>query len=255
MTTIDLNADIGEGYGPWRMTDDDGLLEVVTSANVACGFHAGDPSIMRAVCRRAADNGVAIGAHVGYRDLLGFGRRELPTPPEELHAEAIYQIGALAGFALAAGSRVSYVKPHGALYHATARRPEIAAAFADAVAAFDDDLTLLGAAGSLHESEAARAGLRFAAEGFADRAYDDSGSLVPRSEPGAVHHDVDQMVDQVRGLALHQQVSTGSGARIPMRVDSICVHGDTPGAVAAAAAARAALIEAGVRLRAFTDGH
>ena len=251
MGTMDLNADIGEGYGRWRMTDDEGLLGVITSANVACGFHAGDPSIMRAVCQRAADNDVVIGAHIGYRDLLGFGRRELPTPPEELHVEALYQIGALDAFARRAGSRVKYVKPHGALYHAAARRQEVAESVVAAVRVFDPELVLLGASGSHMESEATHAGIRFASEGFADRAYDRSGRLVPRSEPGAVHDDVQTMVDQVTDLVLNRSVTSVTGEQVPVEVDSICVHGDTPGAVAAAEAARASLLQAGVNLRAF----
>jgi len=252
VTTIDLNADIGEGYGRWTLTDDDGLLEIITSANVACGFHAGDPTIMRAVCQKAADNGVAIGAHVGYRDVLGFGRRELPTPAEELHVETLYQLGALEAFARRAGSRVSYLKPHGSLYHAASARPEVAEAIVTAMVAFDPTLVLLGAAGTHMETEAARAGIGFASEGFADRAYTDAGTLVPRSQPGAVHHALDGMLAQVADLVLHREVTSITGARVAVEVASICFHGDTPGAVTTAAAARAALVEAGVEIRPFT---
>lgn len=251
MTSIDFNADIGEGFGRWRMGDDDGLLEIISSANVACGFHAGDPMIMRDVCQRAADNGVVIGAHIGFRDLIGFGRRELPIAAEDLRAESLYQIGALDGFARRAGTRVSYVKPHGALYHAAAKNEDLAAAIVDSIVDHGSSLVLLGAAGSYLEKSAAVAGITFASEGFADRAYSDAGTLVPRSEPGAVHSDVQVMIDQVRGLVFDRTVTSVSGTKIPLQVDSVCLHGDTPGALDTGRRIRESLLAEGVTLKPF----
>lgn len=251
MISIDFNADIGEGFGRWRMGDDEGLLEIISSANVACGFHAGDPAIMRDVCQRAADNGVVIGAHIGFRDLIGFGRRELPIAAEDLRAESLYQIGALDGFARRAGTRVSYVKPHGALYHAAANREELAAAIVDAIVDHGSPLVLLGPAGSYLEKRAAAAGIAFASEGFADRAYSDAGTLVPRSQPGAVHTDVQVMIDQVRGLVFDRAVTSVSGNKVALEVDSICLHGDTPGALNTGRQIRESLLAEGVTLSPF----
>ncbi|RSS58110.1 LamB/YcsF family protein [Streptomyces sp. WAC06614] len=239
---IDLNADLGEGFGRWTLTDDEALLSVVTSANVACGFHAGDPATMRRVCERAAERGVRIGAQVSYRDLAGFGRRAMDVPPEELAAEVAYQIGALEVFARAAGSRVSYVKPHGALYNRTVHDAEQAAAVVAGVrlaGGAEGGLPVLGLPGSLLLSAAAGAGLPAVPEAFADRAYTPEGTLVPRREPGAVLHEPDQVVAQALAL-----VRGGAGR-------SLCLHGDTPGAAELAGRVRRALVDAGVELAAF----
>jgi UPF0271 protein len=251
MITIDLNADLGEGFGRWPMGDDHGLLGIITSANVACGFHAGDPSIMRDVTRRAADNGVAIGAHIGYRDLFGFGRRDLDIGPDDLLAESVYQIGALDAFAHRAGDRVRYVKPHGALYHAASRDRALADAIVTAIAEHGEEIALLGPRGSQLETSALASGVPFAAEGFADRRYDDSGTLVSRSRPDAVHSRVDDMIGQARSIVLDHAVTSTTGAAIDLEVRSLCVHGDTPGSVQAARSIRTALESSGVTLRSF----
>jgi UPF0271 protein len=234
---IDLNADLGEGFGRWSLTDDAALLDVVTSANVACGFHAGDPVTMRRVAAAAATRGVAVGAHVGYRDLAGFGRRELAVAPDELAAEVLYQLGALEASCRAARTRVRYVKPHGALYNTAARDAGTARAIVDGVRAFGP-LPVLSLPGSELARAAEAAGLPAIAEGFADRAYAPDGTLVPRSQPGAVLEDREAIARHVVELA--------GGA-----VRSICVPGDSPGAVDAARGARAALEAAGLRLEAF----
>jgi UPF0271 protein len=236
---VDLNADLGEGFGAWRMADDDALLDVVTSANVACGFHAGDPSTMRRVCAAASARGVAIGAQVGYRDLAGFGRRRIDYDAEELRDDLLYQIAALDGFARMAGTRVGYVKPHGALYNTAVRDVHQAGAIVAACAAFDRAMPVLGLPGSALLAQAAGAGLRPVAEGFADRRYRADGTLAPRSEPAALLTGAAEVVEQALRLA-------GTG-----RVASLCLHGDTPGAVALARAVRAALDGAGVGLAPF----
>jgi 5-oxoprolinase (ATP-hydrolysing) subunit A len=248
---VDLNADLGEGFGAWTLTDDDALLGVVTSANVACGFHAGDPSIMRRVCARAAERGVAIGAQVGYRDLAGFGRRRIDVSPGELFADVLYQLGALDAFARAAGTRVRYVKAHGALYNTAADDAAQAHAVASAAAAFASTLPLLGLAGSEHESAARAAGLPFVAEAFADRAYTASGRLVPRSEPDAVRTDPEAVVRQAVGIARDGTVRAVDGSDVAVRAESLCLHGDTAGAVELARAVRAALLDAGSRVEPF----
>jgi UPF0271 protein len=237
---VDLNADLGEGFGAWRLGDDEALLDIVTSANVACGFHAGDPSTMRRVCAAAAERGVAIGAQVGYRDLAGFGRRRIDYDPDELRDDLLYQIGALDAFARLAGSRVSYVKPHGALYNTAVRDEGQAGAVVAAVAAFDRSLPVLGLPGSALLRLADGAGLRPVEEGFADRRYRPDGTLAPRTEPGALLTGAEEVVAQALRLA------TGTG-----RVASLCLHGDTPGAVTLAGAVRAALEAEGVRLAPF----
>ncbi|WP_059008645.1 LamB/YcsF family protein [Streptomyces specialis] len=250
-TSIDLNADLGEGFGRWRLTDDEALLSVVTSANVACGYHAGDAPTMRRVCALAAERGVAIGAQVSYRDLAGFGRRAMDVPPDELAAEVAYQIGALEVFARAAGSRVAYVKPHGALYNRTVRDQAQAAAVVEGVALAGRSLPVLGLPGSrLHEA-AARAGLPVVAEAFADRAYTDEGTLVPRGEAGAVITDPDAVVDRSVGIARDGAVTSRNGTRVAVAARSLCLHGDTPGARDLALRVRAALERAGVALERF----
>ncbi|MDH6702305.1 UPF0271 protein [Streptomyces sp. MAA16] len=251
MTSIDLNADLGEGFGRWSLTDDEGLLSVVTSANVACGFHAGDPATMRRVCALAAERGVRIGAQVSYRDLAGFGRRAMDVPAAELTAEVAYQIGALDVFARAAGTRVSYVKPHGALYNRVVRDEEQAAAVVAGVRLADPSLPVLGLPGSRLLDLAALAGLPAVPEAFADRAYTDQGTLVPRDQDGAVVTDAETVVARSLGLARDGEVASRSGARVAVRARSLCLHGDTPGAVELARRVRDRLRDAGVRVEAF----
>ncbi|MFD7132629.1 LamB/YcsF family protein [Streptomyces sp. NPDC059894] len=251
MTAIDLNADLGEGFGRWRLTDDEQLLSVVTSANVACGFHAGDAPTMRRVCELAAERGVTIGAQVSYRDLAGFGRRAMDVPPAELAAEVAYQIGALQVFARAAGARVAYVKPHGALYNRVVRDEEQAGAVVDGVLLADATLPVLGLPGSRVLALAAEAGLPAVTEAFADRAYTDEGTLVPRAQDGAVITDPDAVVERSVGLARSGLVTSRTGARVAVRARSLCLHGDTPGAVELAHRVRRCLEQSGVRVEAF----
>lgn len=251
MAGIDLNADLGEGFGVWRLGDDAAMLEIVTSANVACGFHAGDPAGLVRVCSSAARRGVRIGAQVSYRDLAGFGRRFIDVAADDLVADVVYQIGALQAIAHAAGSRVSYVKPHGALYNTIVTNGEQAAAVAEAVRLVDDGLPVLGMAGSAFFDEAARRGLRTVAEAFADRAYRPDGRLVPRREPGAVLHDPAAIAERVTTMVATGQVTAVDGSRLDVSVESVCVHGDSPGAVQIAAAVRDRLTAAGTDLRAF----
>ncbi|MGX1473063.1 UNVERIFIED_CONTAM: UPF0271 protein [Streptomyces canus] len=251
MTTIDLNADLGEGFGRWRLTDDEQLLSVVTSANVACGFHAGDAATMRRVCELAAARGVRIGAQVSYRDLAGFGRRSMDVPSAELTAEVAYQIGALEVFARAAGTRVSYVKPHGALYNRVVHDEEQAAAVVGGVLLADATLPVLGLPGSRLLEAAGKAGLEGVTEAFADRAYTEEGTLVPRGQEGAVVTDPEAVVARSLGLARDRMVTTRSGARIEVEARSLCLHGDTPGAVELARRVRERLETSGVRVEAF----
>jgi UPF0271 protein len=249
---IDLNADLGEGFGVWRLGDDDALLGVVSSANVACGFHAGDPSIMRRVCERAVAGGVAIGAQVAYRDLAGFGRRFLDVDPSELTDDVLYQLAALDGIARTAGGRVAYVKPHGALYNATVTHDEQARAVVEAVAGYDPSLAVLGLPGSALLDRASRAGLRGVAEGFADRGYTAEGALVPRNQPGALIEDPALVAERAVRMAVDGVVVAVDGSRVEVDVASVCVHGDTPGAVELAGSVRAALVAAGISVAAFT---
>ncbi|MFJ7178739.1 LamB/YcsF family protein [Streptomyces massasporeus] len=251
MTSIDLNADLGEGFGRWRLTDDEQLLSVVTSANVACGFHAGDAVTMRRVCELAAERGVRIGAQVSYRDLAGFGRRAMDVPPAELAAEVAYQIGALEVFARAAGARVAYVKPHGALYNRVVHDEEQAAAVVDGVLLADAALPVLGLPGSRLLELAGKAGLAVVTEAFADRAYTDAGTLVPRTLEGAVVTDPDAVVERSVGLARSGEVVSHTGTRVEVRAQSLCLHGDTPGAVDLARRVRERLAACGVRVEAF----
>ncbi|GLF96463.1 LamB/YcsF family protein [Streptomyces yaizuensis] len=249
--SIDLNADLGEGFGHWRLTDDEQLLSVVTSANVACGFHAGDAVTMRRVCRLAADRSVRIGAQVSYRDLAGFGRRAMEVPADELAAEVAYQIGALEVFARAAGSRVSYVKPHGALYNRVVHDEEQAAAVIEGVLLSGERLPLLGLPGSRLHAMAEKAGLPVITEAFADRAYTDDGRLVPRREEGAVIADPAAVVERSVSMARFGTVTARSGAHVAVRAKSLCLHGDTPGAVSLARRVRRELEAAGVRVEPF----
>jgi UPF0271 protein len=248
---IDLNADLGEGFGQWTLGDDDALLDIVTSANVACGFHAGDPTVLRHVCDRAAERGVAIGAQVGYRDLAGFGRRFIDMVPDELTNDVLYQIGALEAFARVAGTRVRYVKPHGALYNAIVHHEEQAAAVVAAVTAYDASLPVLGLPGSAWLRLAEEAGLTTVGEAFADRAYTPEGTLVSRREPGAVLHDPEQIAERCVGIATTGRLAAVDGTEVAAAAGSLCVHGDTAGAVDVARRVRAALDEAGVGVHAF----
>lgn len=249
---MDLNADLGEGFGVWVLGDDDAMLDIVSSANVACGFHAGDPAGLARVCRAAAQRGVRIGAQVSYRDLAGFGRRFIDATPEDLTADVMYQIGALTALAAAAGSRVAYMKAHGALYNSIVTHEEQARAVAAAVHAVDPGLPVLGLAGSVFVREAEALGLRTVAEAFADRSYRPDGQLVSRRESGAVLHDVDEIAERVLAMVTEGQVTAVDGSTIPIEVESVCVHGDSPGAVQIATTVRDRLIAEGVELAAFS---
>lgn len=250
---IDLNADLGEGFGVYRLTDDEALVEVVTSASVACGFHAGDPATMQRVCQLAARRGVAIGAQVSYHDRVGFGRRALEIDAAELTADVLYQLGALQGFAQAAGARVAYVKPHGALYTRAAFDVVQAEAVVAAVTAFDPHLAVLGLPGSVLLACAGAAGLPTVGEAFPDRAYTAAGRLADRRTPGALVVDPAEVAARAVRMVTWARVRTPDGEEVVLepRPRSLCVHGDTPGAVGIARAVRAALREAGVHLAAF----
>jgi UPF0271 protein len=250
VATVDLNADVGESFGAWQLGDDAALLQVVTSANVACGFHAGDPRTMRVTCALAVEHGVRIGAQVGYRDLAGFGRRFLDVSRDELVDDVLAQLGALEAFARVAGSHVAYVKPHGALYNAIVTHEEQAAAVVEAITLHDATLPLVGLPGSRSLELAAAAGLSTVREAFADRGYASTGTLVPRREPGAVLHDADVIATRTVRMVTEQRVSAVDGTDVPVRADSICVHGDTPGAVTIARSVRAALEAAGISVTA-----
>ncbi|MBM0203816.1 LamB/YcsF family protein [Micromonospora sp. NPDC051227] len=248
---MDLNADLGEGFGIWRLGDDEALLSLVTSANVACGFHGGDPSTMRRVCEGAARRGVAVGAQVGYRDLAGFGRRHIAYDFAELRDEVTYQLGALDAFCRLFRTRVRYLKPHGALYHAASTEESQAAAVVAAVSGYDPELPVLCLPGSTLAQLAVGAGLPVVAEAFADRAYQPNGALVPRGTPGAVITDPEQVAERAARMATERSVVAVDGTVIPCSVDSICVHGDTPGAVSAAELVRATLIDADITVAPF----
>ena len=250
---MDINSDLGESFGAWRMGDDATMLGIVTSANVACGFHAGDPAGILETLRAAAQHGVAVGAHVAYPDLVGFGRRNMDPTSQELVADVIYQIGALQGLAAAAGTRVRYVKPHGALYNTIAQDERQANDVITALLAVDPGLTLMALAGSPLIGWARARGLRVVAEAFADRAYNDDGSLVSRRLPGAVLHDADAIAARMLRLVQTGEVESITGRSVPVQADSICVHGDSPGAVEMARRIRARLDQAGVALRPFVD--
>lgn len=248
---IDLNADLGESYGRWTLGDDTAMLDVVTSANIACGFHAGDPSTLLAAVRAAGERGVAIGAQVGYPDLAGFGRRFMDIAPADLTAAVLYQIGALDGLCRAAGTRVRYVKPHGALYHSVARHEGQAAAVVAAVVSYGASLPLVGLPGSVVLALAADAGLTAVPEAFADRGYRGDGTLVPRDQPDAVLDDPAAAAARAVRLARDGSVIAADGEPISVVARSLCVHGDSPGAVGMARAIRQALEAAGVSLRPF----
>jgi UPF0271 protein len=254
MTAIDLNCDLGEGFGAWTMGDDEALLSIVTSANIACGFHAGDPGIMRRLCDVAVENGVAIGAHVGYRDLVGFGRRRIEISESDLTNDIVYQIGALEGFARMAGSAVTYVKPHGALYNTIAVEPDYARALAEAVLRYNPRLQVVGLAGSSGLRNVRDAGVATVAEAFADRAYTADGHLVSRGTSGSVLHDADVIAARCAEMARSGEVESIDGTKVSIKARTICVHGDTPGAVAIARQVRERLLAEGITLQPFTRG-
>ena len=246
---IDLNADLGEGFGPWRMGHDEALLSVLSSANIACGFHAGDPSIMVHTVRTAKARGVDVGAHVGYDDKQGFGRRAIPMELHELKAMVTYQLGALAAIAKAEGTRMTHMSFHGALGNQVAASRELADALIASVAAVDPELIVSTSSSVAIESAAARCGLRAAVSFLADRAYDDDGLLVPRKLPNSVIHDELLVLDRVKRLLQEGVVETYSGRTLAMQPRSILVHGDTPGALNLARAVREAIEAAGGRVR------
>lgn len=248
---VDLNADLGESYGRWQLGDDAGLLQVVSSANVACGFHAGDPATLVRTCREAVARGVAIGAQVGYLDLVGFGRRFVDVSPDDLYADVLYQLAALDGIARTVGGAVTYVKPHGALYNTVVHHEPQAAAVVAAVADFPGSLPVLGLPGSVLLTRADEQGVPTVAEAFADRGYTPRATLVPRSEPGAVLDDPATVADRVVRLVTEGRVRAVDGSDVEVGAASVCVHGDSPGAVAMARAVRSALEAAGVEVRAF----
>lgn len=251
MSTIDLNADLGESFGAWSMGDDLAMLEVVTSANVACGFHAGDPVTTRATCAAASERGVVIGAHPSYRDNIGFGRRFMDIPTDELEADVLYQLGALEAFCRVTGTSIAYVKPHGALYNAIVHHEQQARAVVAAVKAFDPTLPVLGLPDSVFLQVAEEAGLRPVREAFADRAYTPQGTLGSRREHGSVLHDPELVANRMVRLATDGTVEAIDGSVIRLEADSICTHGDSPGAVEMARAVRAALEAAGVQVAPF----
>jgi UPF0271 protein len=251
MASIDLNSDVGESFGRWTLGDDSAMFRSVSSANVACGFHAGDPSVIRATCRKAVAANVVIGAHVGYRDLAGFGRRFLDISPSELADDVVYQLGALQALAATEGARVRYVKPHGGLYNAIVHHTAQAQAVVDAVKSVDPGLPILGLPGSEVLRLADAAGLRPVTEAFADRAYNPDGTLVSRSLPGAVLEDPAQVAEHVLRMATESAVRAVDGSVLKIHAESICVHGDSPGAVEMASAVKDALAAAGVTIAAF----
>jgi 5-oxoprolinase (ATP-hydrolysing) subunit A len=251
MNVIDLNSDLGESFGAWSMGDDAGVLAHVTSANIACGFHAGDPDTMRRTVALARDAGVAIGAHVALPDLAGFGRREMHVSAAEVHAMTLYQLGALHAFTREAGVPLRHVKPHGALYAMAARDAELAAAIATAVRAFDPTLVLVGLAGSELPRAGTAAGLGVAHEAFADRRYDADATLAPRRDAGAVIAEVDETVMQALSIVMRGEVVARDGSRVRLQADTLCVHGDRAEAALFARRLREALEAAGVRVDAL----
>jgi UPF0271 protein len=250
---VDLNADVAEGAAGGALGQDPALMQSITSANVACGFHAGDPGIMRATIELARAHGVAVGAHPGFPDLEGFGRRELQVAPRDVEDFVVYQVGALAAIAAAQGVRLQHVKPHGALFNMAVRDAALADAVARATAMIDTSMMLFGLPGSELNAAGRRAGLRTACEAFADRAYQPDGALVSRQQPGAVIHDADVVVQRAVRMVREQAVEAIDGSTVPLIVDTICVHGDTPGAADLATRIRAALTAAGVEVKAISS--
>ena len=248
---IDLNSDLGESFGAWTMGQDEALMDSITSANIACGFHAGDPGVMRQTLALAKDKGVAVGAHPGFPDLVGFGRREMKATPDEVHDLVLYQVAALAGMAAAQGLRLQHVKAHGALYNMACKERSLADAIARAVAAFDRSLILFGLPNSELVRAGAAAGLTVAAEVFADRAYERDGSLTSRNKPDSVIHDEDAVVERAVRMVKQRDVVAVDGSVIALQADTICLHGDTPGAAALARVVRRGLESAGVVIAAL----
>ncbi|KPH97906.1 UPF0271 protein ybgL [Actinobacteria bacterium OK074] len=244
---VDLVADLGEGFGAYTMGDDEALLDLLTSANVACGFHAGDPRIMDATVRHCVRRGVAVGAHPSFPDLVGFGRRAMDLSPDEVRTDMLYQIGALTAFATAHGTRVRHVAPHGRLGNLVAVRADYAAAVTDAVVALDPSLIVLAQDGELADAARAR-GLRVGIVGIADRAYRADGTLVPRSEPGAVVHDAGEIAERTVRMVTEGVIRSVDGPDIPVACDTVLLHGDTPGAITLARRVREELLAAGVRI-------
>ncbi|MFE5838237.1 LamB/YcsF family protein [Arthrobacter sp. NPDC056493] len=251
MHAIDLNSDVGESFGRWSLGDDAAMMASVSSANVACGFHAGDPSVIRKTCEAAAKAGVVVGAHVGYRDLAGFGRRYMDVDPRELADDVVYQIGALQALAAAAGTNVRYVKPHGGLYNAIVHNTAQARAVVDAVKSVDPALPILGLPGSEVLRLAEAAGLRPVSEAFADRAYNPDGTMTSRSQPGSVLEDPEAVAARVLQMTTGAAISAIDGSDLLINAESVCVHGDSPGAVAMAVAVKRALDAAGITIKAF----
>ena len=249
MPLIDINCDMGEGFGAYSIGDDAGMLDVVSSANIACGFHAGDPNVMDQTLRLAAARGVGAGAHPGFLDLYGFGRRQIRgDSPADTERQIVYQIGALQALAAAAGTRLSHVKAHGALGNMTAEEPDLALALARAIRAVDRDLIMVVMPGMATEAAAEKQGLPMCREIYCDRAYADNGNLLSRKLPGAVIHDPDAAADRVLRMIGDQAVETASGRKLRIRVDSVCVHSDTQGALAMAKTLRRKLDAAGIEV-------
>ena len=253
MKTIDLNCDMGEGFGAWKMGDDAALLDHVSSANIACGYHAGDPGTMHRTVRLAIEKGVAVGAHPSLPDLQGFGRRRMNVSAAETYDMVMYQIGALAGFATACGGRLAHVKPHGALYTMAAKDGKLAQAIAQAVKDFDPRLVLFGLAGSELVRAGEQAGLKTASEVFADRTYQSDGSLTPRAQPDAKIHDLEAAIAQVRRMVGEGRVRSQQGSDVAVKADTLCIHGDEPNAVEFAKRIRMALDADGVRVAAVSS--
>lgn len=250
MKVVDMNSDLGESFGNYKLGMDDKILEIVTSANIACGFHAGDPSVMKKTVALAVKNGAALGAHPGYPDLVGFGRRKMDIAPSDVYNMVVYQVGALAAFAKAAGTRLQHVKPHGAMYNMAAKDAKLAETIAQAVYDVDKDLILYAQGGTESIKAAEKIGLRTASEVFADRSYQDDGTLTPRSQPGAMITDEEKSIAQVLSMVLEGKVTALSGKVIPVKADSICLHGDGPKALVFANKIRSVLLENGVKVAA-----
>ncbi|HZH06564.1 MAG TPA: 5-oxoprolinase subunit PxpA [Lautropia sp.] len=247
---IDLNCDMGESFGPWKMGNDLAILDHVTSANIACGFHAGDPLTMQGVVKAALDRGVKVGAHPGLQDLVGFGRRAMQVTPAEAYALIVYQVGALSGFAAALGGRLNHVKAHGALYNMAAKDRALADAIAAAIRDVDPGLVMFALAGSELIGAAQRAGLQCASEVFGDRTYQDDGSLSPRSLPGAMIEDAEVAAAQVKRMVMEGVVRSQQGREVPVKADTLCIHGDQAGALAFVRRIREQLAASGIEVRA-----
>jgi UPF0271 protein len=251
--SVNLNADMGEGFGAYDIGDDDAILKIIRSANIACGFHAGDPLTMRRVVQRAKEEGVSIGAHPGFNDLWGFGRRRIDMRASDLESIIAYQIGALQAMAACAGEKVTHVKPHGALNNMAAENEEYALAIGRAIKAVDRDLIYVALSGSEMEKAALKLDVKLAREGFCDRLYEDDGNLVSRKLPGAVIKDPTAATRQVVQMVVEGEIVSRNGKRIPRRVDTLCVHGDEPTAIAIARSVREGLEAAGVKIVPLTE--